>query len=163
MVTKGIKGLLCAVFGIATWPEFKAILEEARYPYPIRLTWRCIAKGKSRSGRFCIANEGLKEDPKIETSYVAEHFTYIRFNGSATIWRYHNPKDMQEELRQFDLTKETDLEEGHIFILEPIGKARSHKYAAQRRAAILAGEWEVTPRGPNPNKVKPIQHYFRPW
>jgi hypothetical protein len=163
MKTQSSRKVLMEVFDYADWRELKANLKDAQHPMPITLNWKCIAKGRRRDGRVCIFNERLKDDPAIDGSYVAEHFTYLRFSADPTIWRYCNSREMQNEIREFDLDGHSDLEEGDSFVLEPMTTARSHQYATKRREGIRAGEWQVRPRGPNVNKRKWSQHHSRPF
>jgi hypothetical protein len=163
MKTNNSRQNLLKAFGIETWSEFQSLLEEAKGPFPVTMSWKCIAKGKKRNGHACIVNEGIKENPATNASYVSEEFTYIRFDEDLRIWRFQNPLEMKHELREFDASGLTNLEEGDVFVLEPVGLARSLAYAKKRREDIASGKHTVKPRGPNPNMRRQPKHHFRPY
>jgi hypothetical protein len=144
------------------WSELKATVREAKHPYPAKLSWRCIAKGKARNNRQCILAVGIKEDGNVTGALVAEEFSYVRFAGSETIWRYQNSADTKQELDVFDRLHITEWEDGDTVILEPVGAARSREYSKSRRDAIKLGEHRVRPRGPNTAK-RESRHHFRPY
>jgi len=160
---KELRRELCRTFGHEMWTELREYLVEATKPYPVKFSWKCIAKGRSKKGSHCIVTEQGNEDPNTNGWYTTEFFTYIRFKGCDNIFRYKNPIELVNHIRYFDETLMTELEEGDEFILEPPGLARSHEYSNERRKAIKDGTWIVKPRGPNPNMRRTTVHHFRPF
>jgi hypothetical protein len=152
-------------FGYSKWSVMRQHLEEAKEPFPITMSWQCIATGRKRNGNACIFEKATEQDDSVDKSYVSEHNTWIRFKGCPTIFKYLNPLEMQERIREFDLDGHTDMEEGDKFILEPLGKmtARSSEYQKKRKEDIKAGLIIPKPRGPNVNKRRTVVHHFRPY
>ncbi len=166
MKTKGVRRILCEAFGFDTWAEFRWCLIEAREPYPITLSWKCIALGRRKNPRLCIFDMALGEDTKIDAHCVFEHYSYIRFKGDECVFRYLNPSDMREEIHSLDAEGWVNsLEGGDSFILEPLAKtaARSQEYQTNRREAIRNGTHVVKPRGPNPEMRRQPIHHYRPY
>lgn len=160
---RSLRRELLRVFGYTSWQELRAQLEEPADPFPFTISWRCIAIGRQRDGRRCIYNEAILENPLIDKSYVAEDFTYLRLKENDTIYRYQNPPDMIKELKIFDASGLTDLEEGIEFILQPVDRARSLLYSINRRAAIKNGTHTVKPRGPNSTPRRQPAIHYRPY
>jgi hypothetical protein len=163
MKTKTMREQLIETFGAKNWKDFRRRLVEAREPFPITMSWKCIATGRRKDGRACIFEKEIEKDGNVVAAYVSEKFTYVMFRGSISIFRYMNPLDMQEKIREFDDLGVTDLEEGYHFTLEAPSTARSVEYSRERRAKISSGEHVVKPRGPNVNKRRTAIHHFRPY
>lgn len=166
MKTRSSRRELMKVFGFDTWAELQENLREAQEPFPIALSFRCLVKGRRRLGYCCVFAEGIKENDSVDSAFVIEHYSYIRFKGSRTIWRYLNPDDMRSAIQEFDRDGIIgSLDDGDIFVLEPLAKnaARSLEYARQRRENIKNGKHIVKPRGPNPNMRRISVHHFRPY
>lgn len=164
MKTKSIRMKLLKIFGYESWPDFKKHLKEAKEPFPVTVDWRCMALARQIDGETCAFGERIGRMEDVDKCFVTEHFTYIRFDGSETIFRYNNSLEMRHQIKTLDATGMfDDMEEGEVFILEAVGVARSHEYAEDRRKKIKDGTWIVKPRGPNPNMRREPIHKFRPY
>jgi hypothetical protein len=151
------------IFGFSSWPEFKSWLKESTRPFPYTITWKAIAKGKKIKGGECIHAVAIKDDPAVDNACVFESYTYIKFKGSPYIFRYRTSTEARNDIQIFDITSQTDMEQGDVFIAEPMSLARSRDYSNNRRAQIKAGAWIVNPRGPNTNMRRTQQHHYRPY
>ena len=156
---------LIETFGYDKWKEMVKDIEEARQPFEITMSWKCIATGRKRDGKACIFEKATEQDDSVDAAYVSEKNTWIRFKGCPTIFKYLNSLEMQERIREFDDDGQTDMEEGDKFVLEPLAKmsARSSEYQAHRRALIKAGLHTPKVRGPNVNPRRTVVHHFRPY
>lgn len=154
---------LCKAFGYESYPEFRAMLKMPVRPYPVTLTWKCIAKGRRKDPFGCIITEQLNEDSSVDVPFTIRNFTYIRFKEDKYIYRYKNSAELVNVLDEFDEWGRTDAEEGDVHILEAPDAARSLEYAMARREGIRNGTWEVKPRGPNTNMRRKPRHHFRPF
>src|SRR5882762_10171534 len=124
MKTKNLHAELLKAFQITDWKSFERLVKEANHAYPVRMSWKCIAKGKARNGHECIVGAALQDDFNVTGHYVTEEFTYVRFKGSDIIYRYQNSSEMKEELAGFDELHVTEWEDGDVVTLEPVGMAR---------------------------------------
>jgi hypothetical protein len=150
-------------FGYDNWSACRAVMKEAKHAYAGVMSYRAIAKGRKRDSSGCIYFEAVGEDPSVNAKAVFEQYSYVRFVGDETIWRYRNEAEMIAQIKLFDDLGETDLDEGDTFVLEPMNTARSREYADKRRQAISDGKWDVKPRGPNPNMRRLSIHHNRPY
>jgi hypothetical protein len=165
MKTRTLRLMLMKIFQCSTYRALRSRLQEATHPFPVTVDWRCMALGRKKDGRICAFGEVIGRMSIVLRCFVSECFTYIQFVGDdITIYRYQNPKDMMHQLKFFDEHGMfDDMEDGDVFILEPVGLARSMDYAKRRRDAIAAGEHIVVPRGPNVNMRRTFLHHFRPY
>src|SRR5262252_1384495 len=81
------------------WEEFKRVCKDAKAPFPIKVDWRCMALGRRTKGQVCAFGERVGRMDEVDRAFVTENFTYIRFKGSETVWRYYNPSDMRAQIR----------------------------------------------------------------
>jgi|SRR6516162_67948 hypothetical protein len=163
MLTKNLRSKLMEVFGYESWRELRPNIKQAKHPFPYTMSWEAIARGKKRNGKECIHNWAITSHPDVDKSFVSEEYIFIRFHGSPVIWRYLTSTEAKNSLKDFDLTGESDLEEGDVFVAEPMTVARNPDYQNERRAAIRAGTWEVKVRGPNTNMRRGQPHHYRPF
>ena len=164
MKSKRLREELMIAFQIDNWDRLNSLIQEATAPYPVKLTWECIARAKSRNGHHCVIGYALQFDPHVTGHFIQEEFTFVRFAGSERIWRYQNGIEMKHELSHFDEFNLTDgWEGGDIVTLEAVGTARSREYANNRRKAIKAGTHKVKERGPNLNMRREPRRHFRPF
>ena len=156
---------LVKAFRFDTFREFRDVLVEAKEPFPISLTWKCIAKGRRGNPKLCIFQQELMTNAAIDMAFVIGEYSFIRFKGGEYIFRYRNPLEMQEAIRELDQYGTSSLEEGDEFTLEPLASnaARSLEYHKARREAIKNGTHTVKPRGPNVNPRRTAVHHFRPY
>jgi hypothetical protein len=167
MKLKNSRRLLCKIFEYESWDGpggLKENLKEAKHPYPITVDWQAMALGRRKDGKLCVFGDKLGRMGDVDEQFVGDHYTWIRFVGSPTIWKFGNSTEMKHQIAFFDEHgMYDDMEDGDVFVLEPIGKARSKEYQEERRRKIESGEWEVKVRGPNPNPRKQPIHHFRPY
>jgi hypothetical protein len=156
---------LTETFGYEKWKDLAKDIQEARAPFEITMSWKCIATGRKRDGRACIFEKAAEQDDSVDAAYVSEKNTWIRFKGCPTIFKYLNSLEMQERIREFDDDGQTDMEEGDKFVLEPLAKmsARSSEYQRTRRELIKAGMHTPKVRGPNVNPRRTVVHHYRPY